>query len=62
MTTTEAADLVELLRAVRDALDGGVRAKAIHSAIHAVLCDECTELESAMILRRLTLSKSRRAS
>jgi hypothetical protein len=55
-------DTVDLLRAIRDALDGGVRAKAIHSAIHAVLGDATTETEAALILRRLTRSKNGRRS
>jgi hypothetical protein len=55
-------DTVDLYRAIRDALDAGVRAGAIKSAIAAVLIDETTELEAAMILRRLARSKSSRRS
>jgi hypothetical protein len=55
--TAERNDLRDLLRTIRDAIDAGVRAKAIHSAIHAVLDDVTTETEAAMILRRLTRSK-----
>ncbi len=56
----ERYDLRDLLYAIRDAIDGGVRAKAIRSAIHAVLDGETTETEAAMILRRLTRSKAAR--
>lgn len=55
-------ETIDLYRAIRDALDSGVRGSAIKSAISAVLIDETTELEAAMILRRLARSKSRRAS
>lgn len=50
----------DLLRALHGALLADVRRAAITSAISAVLGDETTELEAAMILRRLTRSKSSR--
>lgn len=55
-------DTIDLYRAIRDALESGVRASAIKSAISAVLIDETTELEAAMILRRLARSKARRTA
>jgi hypothetical protein len=55
-------DTIDLYRAIRDAIDAGVRTGAIKSAISAVLIDETTELEAAMILRRLARSKSSRRS
>jgi chaperonin GroEL (HSP60 family) len=59
---TERDDLRDLLHALRDALDAGVRAKAIHSAITAVLDGAATEVEAAMILRRLAQSKTTRTA
>ena len=53
-------DTVDLYRAIRDALDAGVRTGAVTNAIAAVLTDETTELEAAMILRRLARSKTSR--
>jgi hypothetical protein len=53
-------DTLELYRAIRDALRAGVRATAIKSALNAVLIDECSELEAAMVLRRLAKSKPTR--
>jgi hypothetical protein len=55
-------DTVDLYRAIRGALRTGVRTGAIKSALDAVLIDETTELEAAMILRRLARSKSSRRS
>jgi len=60
--SVERDDLRDLLAALRDALDAGVRARAIHSAINAVLTDATTEAEATLILRRLTRSKSLRRS
>jgi hypothetical protein len=60
--TAERDDLRDLLAALRDALDAGVRARAIHSAINAVLTDATTETEATLILRRLVRSKSSRRS
>jgi hypothetical protein len=58
-------DTVDLYRAVRDALAANVSRTAIQSAIHAVLADECSEVEAAMLLRRVANkipAKRRRAS
>lgn len=56
------ADHRDLLRAIRDALAAGVRAAAVRGAVEAVLLEETTELEAAIVLRRLTRAKPRRAS
>jgi hypothetical protein len=50
-------DTVDLYRAVRDALAANVSRTAIQSAIHAVLADECSEVEAAMLLRRVVANK-----
>jgi hypothetical protein len=46
-------DTVDLYRAIRDALAANVSRSAIQSAIAAVLADECSEVEAAMLLRRV---------
>ncbi len=54
-------DTRALYRALRDALAAHVRAGAVKSALDAVLLDECSETEAAMVLRRLADSKRRRS-
>lgn len=60
--TAERDDPRDLLRTIRDAIDGGVRAKAIYSAVAAVLDDSVTEVEATLILRRMARSKNGRRS
>jgi hypothetical protein len=59
---TERDDLRDLLVALGDALDAGVRVKAIRSAIATVLIDATGEVEASMVLRRLARSRSSRRS
>ena len=46
-------DTLELYRAIRNALGANVSRGAVQSAIAAVLADECSEVEAAMLLRRV---------
>lgn len=65
MNDTADADQIELLRAIRNALAANVSRGAIQSAISAVLADECSEVEAAMLLCRIAdrvPAKQRRAS
>lgn len=60
MTDLDTADHVELLRALRDALDAGVSKRVIVGIISEILLDTDSPLGAAMALKRLARDKPRR--